>query len=88
MLGFLDMRDSGNPVKGRLDAWEAGRFIALVKDFEEAAQEDGWGTHDQEFILETTKQKYDAMTRSEKLRAVVRMVTDRDPGGLFQPSDK
>ena len=59
-----------------------------MKDVEDFAQEDGWGTQDREFKLETTKQKYDAMTRSEKLRAVVRMVTDRDPGGLFQPSDK
>ncbi len=32
--------------------------------------------------------RYNSMILSGKLRAAVRMVTDRDPGGLFKPNDK
>ena len=35
-----------------MDAWEAGRDLALVKEAEEAAQEDAWGTqHNWKFEL-------------------------------------
>ena len=60
-----------------------------MKDVEDAAQEDSWGTpHDREFELKTTGQKYDAMVNSGRLRAAVRMVTERNPGGLYRPLNK
>ena len=38
----------------RMDAWEAGRFVALVKDVEECGMEDGWGlSHNSDFDLES-----------------------------------
>ena len=37
-------------IRGRLEAWKAGHYLALVKDIEEAALENGWSPpHDQEF---------------------------------------
>ena len=72
----------------RMDAWEAGRLVALVKDVEEGAMEDGWGlAHDSEFDLESTGRRYNSMVLGGKMRAAMRMVTDRDPGGLLAPDD-
>ena len=63
-------------IKGRLDAWVAGRNLTLVKEVEDAAQEDGWGTpHDRAFELETTGRKYNAMVKGGCISSAVRMVT-------------
>ena len=74
---------------GRLDEWEAGKFCALVKGIEEEAAERGYSMPtDREFEVESAGRRYNSMILSGKLRAAVRMVTDRDPGGLFKPNDK
>ena len=76
-------------IRGRLEAWKVGHYLALLKDIEEAALEDGWSTpHDREFELEEAGKKYDAMIKRGQVRSAVRMVTQRDLGGLYQPTDK
>ena len=61
----------------------------MVKEIEDAAQEDGWGTpHDQTFELDTTRRKYDTMVNGGRMRSAVCVVTARDLGGLYRPSDK
>ena len=73
----------------RMDAWEAGRFVAMVKDVEECGMEDGWGlSHNSDFYLESAGRRYNSMVLSGKIRAAVCMVTDRDPGGLLRPHDR
>ena len=38
----------------RMDAWEARKFVALVKDVEECGMEDGWGlSHNSGFDFES-----------------------------------
>ena len=74
---------------GRLDAWEANQHCALVKGVEEEAAGRGYFMpSDREFEVESAGRRYNSMILSGKLRAAVRMVTDRDPGGLFKPDDK
>ena len=52
------------PIRGRLEAWKSGHYLALVKDIEETNLEDGWGTaHDREFELEEAGEKYDSMIK-------------------------
>ena len=73
----------------RLDMWDAGKYCALVKGVEEEAQVSGFGaTHTHEFEVESAGWRYESMVLSGKIRAAVRMVTDRDPGGPFKPDDK
>ena len=66
-----------------MDAWDAGKFVALVKDVEECGMEDGWGlSHNSDFDLKLASRRYNSMALSIKIRAAVRMVSDRDRGGL------
>ena len=59
-----------------------------MKDVEDAAQEDGWDTpHDGEFELESACQKYDAIVKGGRVSSAVKMVTNRDLGGLYRPTD-
>ena len=75
-------------IRGRLEAWKNGHYLALVKDIEEANLEDGWGTaHDREFELEEAGKKYDSMIKRGQVRSAVRVVTNRDLGGLYLPTD-
>jgi len=69
-------------VWSRMDAWEAGRYCALVKEVEECAMEDSFShAHtDHSLELESVGQRFNLMVHSGKLRAAVRAVTDRDPG--------
>ena len=72
-----------------MDAWEAGRDLALVKEAEEAAQEDAWGTqHNWKFELEMVVRKCNAMLKSCRMCAIVRMITDCGPGSLYRPTEK
>jgi len=72
----------------RLDQWEAGKYCALVRGVEEETMGRGYANNHCEFEVESAGRRYDSMILSGKLRAAVRMITDRDPGGLFRPSDK
>jgi len=69
-------------VWSRMDAWEAGRYCALVKEVEECAMEDGfpYAHTDHSLELESVGRRFNSMVHSGKLRAAVRAVTDRDPG--------
>ncbi len=76
-------------ISSRLDLWEAGKYCALVKGVEEEALMSGFGaTHNREFEVESAGRRYESMVLSGKIRAAVRMVTDRDPGGLLAPDDQ
>jgi hypothetical protein len=76
-------------VWSRMDAWEASRYCVLVKEVEECAMEDGFPhTHSGHSLeLESVGRRFNSMVYSGKLRATVRAVTDRDPGGLYAPDD-
>ena len=61
----------------RLDAWEAGKYCALVKGVEEEAMVCGFGaSRDQDFELESAGRRYNSMVLSGKMRAAVRMITN------------
>jgi hypothetical protein len=72
-----------------MDAWEAIRYCALVKEVEECTMEDGFPrAHPNHSLeLESVGQRFNLMVHSGKLRAGVRAVTDHDPGGLCAPDD-
>ena len=76
-------------VWSRLDAWEAGRYCALVKEVEECAMEDGFPcTHPNRSLkLESVGRRFNSMAHSGKLRAAVRAMTNRDSGGLYALDD-
>ena len=76
-------------VWSRLDAWEASRYCALVKEVEECAMEDGFpcAHTNRSLELESVGRRFNSMVHSGKLRAAVRAVTDRDPGRLYAPND-
>ena len=76
-------------VWSRMDAWEASRYCTLVKEVEECAMEDGFPhAHTGHSLeLESVGRIFNSMVHSGTLRATVRAVTDRDPGGLYAPDD-
>ena len=48
----------------------------------------GFGaSRDQDVELESAGRRYNSMVLSGKMRAAVRMITNRDPGGLLKPND-
>jgi len=76
-------------VWSRMDAWEASRFCALVKEVEECAMEDGF-THahpDRSLELESVGWRFNSMVHSGKLCAAIRAVTNRNRGGLYAPDN-
>ena len=83
------MREVKMLVWSRMDAWEASRYCALVKEVEECATEDGFPSActNRSLELESVGRRFNSMVHSGKLRAAVRAVTDRDPGGLYAPDD-
>ena len=51
-----------------MDAWDARKFVALVKDVEECGMEDGWGlSHNSDFDLELASRRYNSMVLSGKI---------------------
>ena len=51
----------------RLECWKAGHYCALVKDVDDAAMEDGWGTaRGAPFNVKSVGKKYDLMFKSGK----------------------
>jgi hypothetical protein len=75
---------------GRLDAWDTSRHVALVKAVEEANLDVGGGsggTHVRRADTTSLARKYHNMVLGGKVRAAVRMVTDRDGGGAYRPYD-
>jgi len=76
-------------VWSRMDAWEAGRYCALVKEVEECAMKDGFphAHTNRRLELEFVGRRFNSMVHSGKLRAAVWAMTDRNPGGLYAPDD-
>ena len=73
----------------RLEYWKVGHYCALVKEVEDAAMEDRWGTvGDTPFNIESAGRKYKLMLKSGKIRGVVRIFTGREMGGLYRPHNK
>jgi len=76
-------------VWSRMDAWEASCYCMLVKEVEECTMEDGFphAHTDRSLESESVGRRFNSMVHSGKLRAAVRTVTDRDPGGLYAPDN-
>ncbi len=76
---------------GRLDAWDAGQYVALVKGIEEANLDIGGGSGGTRVRRADTTllaRKYHNMVLGGKVRAAMCMVTDRDSGGAYRPYDR
>jgi hypothetical protein len=75
---------------GWLDAWDAGWYMALVKAVEEAnldAGGGGSGTRVQWVDTTLMTRKYHSIVLGSKVRAAVRMVTNRDGSSAYRPFD-
>jgi hypothetical protein len=74
---------------GWLDAWDAARYIALVREVEEANLDSGGGRRRMEVHRQddatSLARRYDAMVLGDKVRAAIRMVTNRGGGGPYHP---
>ena len=89
--GITRFHDVKPIVWNRLDAWDAGRYVALVKGVEEAYLDSSGGGRRVEVRRQddatSLARRYDAMVLGGKVRAAVRMVTDRGTGGPYRPND-
>ena len=76
----------------RMDVWESGHFDTLC-----ISVEDQWRRGDglrpprqqtEEDWLGSTGRRFESMVHDGKLKAAMRMVTDRDGGCLYRPDDR
>jgi hypothetical protein len=72
-------------------AWDAGRYVTLVKEVEEANLDSGGGrrrvdARRQDKATSLARQ-YNTMVLGGKVRVAVRMVTNRGIGGPYRPND-
>jgi hypothetical protein len=76
-------------VRSCMDKWEASRYCVLVKEVEECAMEDCFphAHPNRSLELESVGRRFNSMVHSSKLRAAVRAMTNRNPGGLYAPND-
>jgi hypothetical protein len=75
---------------GRLNAWDARRYVALVREVEEANLNVGGGGRGPRARQEGTTsiaRKYHNMVLGGKVRATIRMVMNRGTGGAYPPFD-
>jgi hypothetical protein len=71
---------------GQLNAWDAGRNLALVKAIKEANLNAGGGggwTHVQRVDTTLTARKYHSMVLGSKVCAAVCMMPNRDGGSAY-----
>ena len=88
--GISRFHDVKPIIWGRLDAWDAERFVALVRAVEEATLDVGGGSGGPRAGMEdatSIARKYHNMVLGGKVRAAVRMVTNRGTGGSYRPWD-
>ncbi len=88
--GISRFHDVKPIIWGRLDAWDAERFVALVREVEEATLNVGSGSGGPcAGIKDATSiaRKYHNMVLGGKVRAAVRLVTNRGTGGSYWPWD-
>ncbi len=76
---------------GLLDAWDAARYVALVKEVEEANLVSGGGGRRVEVQRQdeatSLARKYNNMVLGGKVRAAVQMATNRGAGRPYRPHD-
>ncbi len=88
--GISRFHDVKPIIWGRLDAWDKGQYVALVKDVEEANLDiggGGGGAMARQDDTTSMARKYHNMVLGGKVRAAVRMVTNRDVGRAYRPFD-
>ncbi len=88
--GISRFHDIKPIIWGRLDAWDAERYVALVREVEEATLDVGGGGGGPRARMEdatSIARKYHNMVLGRKVHAAVRMVTNRGTGGAYRPFD-
>ncbi len=88
VCGISCFHDVKPIIWGRLDAWDAGCYVALVREVEEANLDVGGGGRGARARPEDTTsiaRKYHTMVLGGKVRAAVRMVTNRGTGRSYRP---
>ncbi len=74
---------------GRLDAWDAARYVTVVKEVEEANLDSGGGGRRVSVQCQddatSLARKYNNMVLGCKVRAAIRMVTNRGARGPYHP---
>jgi len=86
--GISRFHDVKPIIWGRLNAWDAGCYVALGREVEEATLDVGRGGGGPRAWQEDTTsiaRKYHNMVLGGKVHAAVRMVTNRGMGGAYQP---
>jgi hypothetical protein len=87
--GITQFHDAKPIIWGWLDAWDEARYVALVKEVEEATLYSGGGgrrVSAQHWDDATSlARKYNNMVLGGKIRAAVQMVTNRGAGGPYGP---
>ena len=90
VCGINRFHDVKLVIWGQLDAWDAGRYLTLVKAVEEANLDiggDGGRTRVRREDTTLMARKYHNMVLGGKVRAAARKVTNQDSGGAYHPSD-
>jgi hypothetical protein len=89
--GITQFHDVKPIIWGWLDTWDAARYVALVREVEEANLDSGDGRRRMEVHCQddatSLARRYDAMVLGGKVRAAVRMVTNRGGEGPYHPHD-
>ena len=88
--GISRMHDIKPIIWGRLDAWDAERYVALVREVEEATLDVGGGGRGMRTWQEDTnsiRRKYHNMVLGGKVRVAMRMVTNRGSDDKYRPFD-
>ena len=77
-------------IRGRLDAWDAECYVALVREVEEATLDVSGGSggiHTRQEDTTSIGRKYHNMVLGRKVHAAVGMVTNRGTYCAYQPFD-
>jgi hypothetical protein len=89
--GVTRFRNVKPIVWNRLDTWDVGRYVALVRGVEEASLDSSGGGRTTEVQRQdnatSLAHQYDAMVLGGKVRSAVWMVTNKGTGGPYCPND-
>ncbi len=87
--GIIRFHEVKPIIWGWLDAWDAARYVALVKEVKEANLDSGGGGRRVEVRRQdkatSLARKYNNMVLGGKVRAAIRMVTNRGAGRPYRP---
>ena len=84
--GIFCFHDVKPVIWGWLNAWGAGQYVALVKAVEEASKDadgGGGGTCTRRVDTTSMARKHHNMVLGGKVHVAIRMVTNRDSGGVY-----